>query len=271
MIRLVDLLKLQGVTLEDENYKIHLATTEVESSPFDAYLAGTFKEWQEDQTKKNFECKVVLSLIHRGGDRWLFAGVYRVNGVQPGQTTAFKYETQLLPGHEELIGRVVVKYKREYRASYVWGNKYGAELEVAEILDSALSIERFPGYNNIRILHSKLVLLVSKEEPSWRSALSSVGGVYLITDILTGKIYVGSASGEGGLWQRWRAYAETGHGGTAELKDLLERQGEHYRGNFQYSVLEITDPQAQIDLICARENHWKEILMSRIPFGYNAN
>lgn len=108
MIRLVDLLKLQGVTLENESYKIHLATSD-ESPPLDAYLAGTFKEWQENQTKKNFECKMVLSLIHLGGDRWLFVGVYGVKGVQPGQTTAFKYETQLLPGHEELIGRVVVK------------------------------------------------------------------------------------------------------------------------------------------------------------------
>jgi len=145
---------------------------------------------------------MILSLIHRGGDRWLFVGVYRVTDLQPSQAAAFKYETQLLPGHEELIGRIIVKYKREDRASYIWGHKYGADLEVSEVLDSALSIEKFPGYNNIRILHSKLILLVSKEEPSWKSALSSVGGIYLITDTSTGKVYVGSASDEGGVWQR---------------------------------------------------------------------
>lgn len=115
------------------------------------------------------------------------------------------------------------------------------------------------------------MLLVLKEEPSWKSALSSVGGVYLIVDTLAGKAYVGSASGVGGIWQRWRAYAETGHGGNAELRDLLDRLGGDYRINFQYSVLEIADPQAQIDHICSRESHWKEILMSRTPFGYNAN
>jgi hypothetical protein len=270
MIRLIDLLKLQGAALENETFKIHLATHGT-WPPLDAYLAGTFKEWQEDQTKKNFECRLILSLIHLGGDRWLFAGVYQVDGVQPGQATAFKYETRLLPGHEELIGRVVVKYKREYRASYIWGDKYGAQLEVGEILASPMTIEKFPGYNKIRISHDRLVLLFSKAEPSWMSALSSVGGVYLIKDIRTGKGYIGCAIGQGGLWQRWRAYAETGHGGNDELRDLLDHESGDYRVNFQYSVLEIADLQTQIEQICARENYWKEILMSRVPFGYNAN
>src|ERR1700722_9064626 len=97
MIRLVDLLTLQGITLED--YKIHLATG-VNSPPLDAYLAGSFKEWQEEQTQKNFECVMVLSLIYLAGDRWLFTGVYRILGVQPGQKIAFLYRTELIPGQE---------------------------------------------------------------------------------------------------------------------------------------------------------------------------
>jgi hypothetical protein len=267
MIHLIDLLNLQGIALE--NYKIHLATGE-ESPPFDAYLKGSFKEWQEEQRQKNFECAMVLSLIHLGGDRWLFAGVYRIIGVQPGQNPAFRYQTELLPGQEELIGRIIVRYKREYRASYIWGHKYGAELEVAEIRGSPLSIEPFPGYNNVRILHRKLGVLVAKAEPSWKAALSSVGGVYLITDIQTGKTYVGSAYGEGGVWQRWQDYAETGHGGNAELKDLLKLHGQDYAHNFQYSMLEIADPQDSGEQIWTRENHWKEVLLSR-KFGYNSN
>lgn len=267
MIHLIDLLKLQGITVE--NYKIHLATG-VSSPPLDAYLAGTFKEWQEEQTQKNFECAMVLSLIYLGGDRWLFAGVYRILGVQPGQKTAFLYRTELIPGNEELIGRIIIRYKREYRASYIWGYKYGSKLEVAEIRDSPLSIEPFPGYNNIRILHHKLGVLVSKQEPSWKAALSSVGGVYLIMDTLEGKAYVGSASGEGGVWQRWQDYAETGDGGNAELKELLKVKGQDYAYNFQYSMLEIADPQELGEQICAREIHWKEVLLSR-RFGYNLN
>jgi len=267
MIHLIDLLKLQGVALE--NYKIHLATGET-SPPFDAYLKGSFKEWQEEQRQKNFECATVLSLIYLGADRWLFAGVYRVLGVGPGQDIAFKYQTELIPGHEELIGRIIVRYKREYRASYIWGHKYGSELEVAEIRDARVSIEPFPGYNNVRILHHKLGVIVSNQEPSWKAALSSVGGVYVITDIRNGKTYVGSASGEGGIWQRWQSYSETGHGGNAELRLLLDAHGQEYSHNFQYSMLEIADPQDSAEKICARENHWKEVFMSR-EFGYNSN
>lgn len=267
MIRLVDLLKLEGVTLDP--YKIHLATG-ANPTPLEAYLGGNFKEWQEDQTKKNFECDMVLSLIHLGGERWLFAGVYSILGVGPGQNTAFRYETKLYPGLDELIGRVVVRYKRGYRASYIWGDKYGNKLEVSEVLDTPFSIEHFPGYNRVRITHSTLRLLQTKEEPSWKAALSSVGGVYVIMDTATGKAYVGSACGEGGLWQRWRAYAEDGHGGDTELKALLASRGISYSDNFQYAVLEIADPQSSGEQVCARENHWKGVFLSR-EFGYNSN
>lgn len=267
MIRLIDLLKLQGVTLD--HYKIHLATG-AKPTPLEEFFEGKFKEWQEGQTKKNFECNMVLSLIHLEADRWLFAGVYSILGVQPGQNSAFKYETELLPGHDDLIGRVVVRYKREYRASYIWGHKCETKFEVSQVLDTRLFIEAFPGYNNVCVSHKILMLLHRKEEPSWKSALSSVGGVYLITDTASGKLYVGSASGEGGLWKRWRDYAETGHGGNTELKSLLAVQGADYSAKFQYSVLEIADLQASVEQVCARENHWKKVLLSR-RFGYNSN
>jgi hypothetical protein len=139
-----------------------------------------------------------------------------------------------------------------------------------QIRDSPLSIGLFPGYNNVLMSHTELSLLVSKEEPSWKAALSSVGGIYLITDTMVGKLYVGSACGEGGIWQRWRAYAETGHGNNTELRVLLTQQGTKYAHNFQYSILEIADLQDSVEEICARECHWKKVLLSR-EFGYNAN
>ncbi len=88
-------------------------------------------------------------------------------------------------------------------------------------------------------------------------------GVYLIFDKKKGKCYVGSASGQGGLWQRWRAYAETGHGGNADLKAVLEENGLGHSDNLQYSVLEIADSQVSDTQLYARENHWKDVLMTR--------
>jgi hypothetical protein len=52
------------------------------------------------------------------------------------------------------------------------------------------------------------------------TALASVAGVYLISDTLTGKLYVGSATGEGGIWGRWCQYVD-GHGHNIQLKRLV--------------------------------------------------
>lgn len=270
MIRLVDLLRIQNVTLG--RYKIHLATggKQEDRTPLQAFVAGDFKEWQERQTQKNFGCERVLSLIHLSADRWLFAGVYGILGVEQTEDKTFRYSTELLLGQGDLVGRVIVRYRRDARASYIWGEKHENKLEVAEILDSAMSIEPFPGYNRVLLSNADLKVLFRKDEPSWKAALSSVGGVYLIVNTINGKPYVGSAYGGCGLWQRWRDYAETGHGENVKLRALFAEHGEDYAANFQYSILEIADLQATQEQVCARESHWKKVLLSR-EFGYNDN
>ena len=105
---------------------------------------------------------------------------------------------------------------------------------------------------------------------SWKGALSNVSGVYLITDTKIGKLYVGSATGEGGIWQRWSEYAGNGHGSNRELIALLSEKGNEYSDYFQYSVLEIADTHASANDILTRESYWKDVLCSR-EHGYNAN
>jgi len=39
----------------------------------------------------------------------------------------------------------------------------------------------------------------------------------------TGKLYVGSAYGDSGVWGRWREYARSGHGGNLHLRRLVQR------------------------------------------------
>ena len=43
----------------------------------------------------------------------------------------------------------------------------------------------------------QLDTVVKQEVESWKAALGSVAGVYLIADRRTGKLYVGSATGNG--------------------------------------------------------------------------
>ena len=267
MLNLIDVLRAKGIPLE--NYKIHLATGS-NPPPLEAFLEGKFKEWQERQNNKNFECDSVLSLISLEADRWLFAGVYKVLGVSAGVESPYEYRTKLVPGQDDLVGRVIVRYKRQYRASYIWGHKYAKHLEIAEIKPGPVSIGAFPGYNDVVVSHRMLGMVVSQQEPTWKAALSNVKGVYLISDTTSGKMYVGSATGEGGLWKRWESYAATGHGGNAELKALLAAKGIRHADNFQYSVLEIADSHATIEFVQSREAYWKDALLTR-QFGYNSN
>ncbi|MBK9005517.1 MAG: GIY-YIG nuclease family protein [Anaerolineae bacterium] len=267
MLSLIEILKTKNLPLD--NYKIHLATGK-EYPPIDAFLEGKFKEWQEEQSNKNFECDYVLSLINIERDTWLFAGIYKILSVGKGTRASFRYNTQLLPNQDDLIGRAIIHYKREGRASYVWGHKYGKHLELVEIKPTPISIGDFPGYNKVILSHRQLKVIVGQQEPSWKSALSSVKGIYLISDILSGKLYIGSATGNDGLWQRWESYAKTGHGGNSELRELIQEKSIDYASNFQYSVLEIADTHSTDEFIIERETYWKKVLLSR-QFGYNSN
>ena len=73
-----------------------------------------------------------------------------------------------------------------------------------------------------------------------------------------------------GIWGRWCSYSENGHGDNKELKALLEEKGGAYADNFQYAILEIADPLDTKEQVIERENHWKDVLLSR-TFGYNSN
>jgi hypothetical protein len=171
MIRLVNILKAQGVALG--RYKIHLATPG-KTSPLTAYWQGRFKEWQEKQNAKNFECETVIGLIRLNDlndDQWLFAGAYRILNVE-GAKPNIRYKTELLPGQTELVGRIVVRYKRGFRASYILGDKYGSQLEVVKLLELPLDMEDFKGYKDVWLSHETLKVIVQRSAEPWRSTLS---------------------------------------------------------------------------------------------------
>ena len=79
-LKLIHLLRLAGIDLDD--YKIHCAIdTSRNNRPLDDFFAGNFKTYQETQTKKNFNKSHILSLIHLNGNDWLFAGIWKVLGI----------------------------------------------------------------------------------------------------------------------------------------------------------------------------------------------
>jgi len=269
MIKLTDFLLACHVPLDLSSYKVHLATG-LPNPPLEAFYAGRFKEWQEGQRNRNFTRDMVIGLIHLEGSRWLFAGVYRVLDCEKTKEDWFRYDTELLNGQEDLIGRLIVDHKRKVRAPYLVGKPNGGPFTVTELRAQPMSVADFPGYNAVSISHAKLMVVTEQNLATWRGALSNMKGVYLITDTATGKLYVGSATGNDGLWQRWSSYTKTGHGGNRELKAVLKKHGTDYATNFHYSLLEVADSRATDEYVLERESFWKDVLASR-QFGYNRN
>ena len=272
-----DLLRTMNPNLNPEDAKLHLAAWNGVEQPIDVYLAGDFNDWQSWQSKKNFERKFVVSLINLPHQkyRWLFAGVYQSASVERKwsehhETHHYWYELTEHIDYKEMNGRMVVTFTKPSRGSYLYAEKWSNRIILSEIYAEKQSIGEFPGFKAVNLTKNQLDLLVNRSPESWRTALSNVAGVYLISDTVTGKFYVGSAYGEGGIWHRWSEYANNGHGGNVELKKLLADEGAEYAEYFRYSILEITDLHDSHDNILQRESHWKDILMSRI-YGLNAN
>lgn len=143
------------------------------------------------------------------------------------------------------------------------------------------NVSPFPGYKYVRIDHKTLQAVIASVGSDWYWALDNVKGVYCITDTATGRLYVGSASGDSkkdagadlGIWQRWRAYAnpEDPTGGNKEFKAIMAKHGAGYIiENFTYSILEVCDTKMTTAEVCERESHWKDVLGSR-KFGMNKN
>ena len=274
-MKLFDVLKLELPSLKPEECKIHLATVNTKrENPLDEFLAGRFVEWQRWQGHKNFERPYIVSLIKIDGpSRWLFAGVHSSRGCAFKKVyQCYYYQTKELPKVAALSGRLIIEFSRPGRQSYLRAEKWAGQFQVNELKPRPLAVEEFPGFSNVLLPKWKLDIIAAQEIESWKSALSSVAGVYLVTDTKTGRHYVGSAYGTGGIWGRWRAYSESGHGHNKNLKSLLQKKGVTYSLNFQFSILETADISADEDDILERETHWKNALCSRESHGgYNAN
>ena len=99
--------------------KIHFARGgKVPEDALNAFLAGEFQEWQANQSQRHFERNYILSLIRLGHSEWLFGGIYKSNGCTSTDNYRYHYDTELMDVGAEYIGKIVIKYRREFRQSY---------------------------------------------------------------------------------------------------------------------------------------------------------
>ena len=212
-----------------------------------------------------------------GPEYFIFGGLYKIKKIEPEVFDEVGYELTLMDDYKEYRKRLIVKLKKPIGRD-LYNRLYKniqdtLEPEVYEIAPNT-KLGHFPGYQNVTLSHPQMQQIISRNEPSWKQALMNVKGVYVITDLSNGKLYIGSASGNtDGIWQRWSDYAniENLTGGNKLLNEIKLDKGKDYIvNNFQYSILEIFDTKTKADIIINRENYWKNVFCTR-KYGMNYN
>lgn len=211
-----------------------------------------------------------------GSQYYIFGGLYKVKKIEPEIYDDTGYNLELLDFYKEYRKRLIIKLRNPIgRDLYMrWFDKVQEQLdpEIYEITPS-IALENFPGYNEVSITHYDLQRIFNNESEDWKLALSRVKGVYCITDISTGKLYIGSASGDNeGIWQRWSSYADKNNltGGNKTFEDMKEYDPNKIIDNFTYSIIEIFDFKTPREYIIKREEYWKKVFRS-VEKGMNNN
>jgi len=250
-----------------------LVETKIGFSPLDEYVADykNWRGWNEWRGHRNdWTREFIFSVMefYPKFDAWLFGGVFRVLECNEDH-----YRLEEVDEYKKFVGTIILSFHRYQgmrgRAYYL--ENYFDAFEVAEILPAPYSGESFPGYEHINHDFCILEPIFKSERSDWKAALSSIKGVYLISDKSNGRQYIGSAYGYMGIWPRWACYMGTGHGWNDELTKLISEKSIKYaRENFRLSLLEVMSMPTPDDSIIVRESHWKNVLLTR-EFGYNKN
>jgi len=198
--------------------------------------------------------------VREGGDRARLWGVVENRGEVDDDAPLRTFRLEVTDDMADLRDRLVIGWRspRTWRLSGTTAARY----PVMEIADARPV--PFPGFDRLLLDHAQLQAVMREHRfASWRTALSSVLGIYLITDTRDGRQYVGKADGTESIRQRWGTYAINGHGGNVELRGLDPT-------SFRFSVLRVFDPATPKRDIDEAESHFKGALATR-THGLNRN
>ena len=228
-----------------------------------------FLDYTRKQKKNKFQndkyVVVFIQDLEGGENEGRFFGVYEILGIEKEEDGCDFYDIEEKDGFDDLKGKIVVAWGG---ASTVFIQDFKIEKEVIKMNDNFWDRELI-SYNDIILNFLDLKEIVDRENQKWKDKLSLVYGIYLITDLKTGSLYVGSACGKNGIWGRWEEYIKTnGAGGNMKLKDLIEKDNE-YAKNFQFSILKILPPIKK-ELVLLEEQNFKKKL-GKIATALNGN
>lgn len=274
IIKLNDLLNLSNEELK--TVKVRFNQSNGIENPMDLYLKNpeiVNNQWFLWRTKsKLFKVgEIAICLLKLSSDTWLLTTIKKIT-EDLDVCDSINYKAEELEKYNKFYGRVILKYHKTVQTQVMYLGTVKDELEVLEILPTIFDGDEFAGYDKVSLSYSQLEAIIRLKKQTWIGALENQKAVYLQTDKVTGKLYVGSAtSDQGMLLSRWKNYIENGHGGNVGLKELVREKGFDYiKKNFQYTIIENFNAKVDDHYVLERESYWKEVLRSR-EFGYNKN
>lgn len=257
---------------------------------FNKEVLKVFTAEQGDDIFSNH--RLILAFVPLSGSRALLSGAFinkglvnrsefeKVNGYAEyakyrksigllGASKAnFFYDFEVCKELEDLFDRLII----DWGGSAISWYQNKVDKEISEILPMGFVME-FPGWDQVTITHQELSAIIERPagNADWRDFLRTHDGVYLILDNVTGLQYIGSATGEAGLWGRWSGYAKTGHNGNIHLEKLLADNGSSYARNFSFSLHHVFARGSVTEKdVLFYESLLKKKLGSR-AFGLNGN
>lgn len=223
--------------------------------------------------------ELVFCFIPYGDEEWLLTNVFK---VLDDSKELIDVDEDAMSDYKQYLGRLVITWKNRNTRNIRMKNLDSIKkLTVKTILEEPLDelSKEFPGYKNVAVGYYELKrkLDVSNE---WKSYLKARKGIYLISDVSNGKLYVGSAYGKDGIYGRWKTYIDSGFDKNElengkypneRFQQIVKEYGMGYiQRNFRYTILEsFTDEISNEDII-NRESWWKKRLLTK-EYGYNAN
>ena len=274
-LRINDLLRFPDDQLGNVRVKFNVCSPY--EDPLEVYMSTpeqintSWLFWREQRRYYPYPGILAISLVRLSSETWLLTTIKKITKLLD-VTEGVGYEGEEIDKYKSLYGRVILLYHKYSMQGVMKYSTVFEEHVVHELLPDTFEGDDFTGYEKVRLTYDQLARIVHYQKRDWVAALENQNAVYLITDVRTGKMYVGSATSENGmLLARWRKYVDNGHGGNVMLKELIDKKGFSYvRENVVYTILENYNARVDDQIILPRESWWKDTLQTR-QFGYNRN
>ena len=259
--------RINMIRLKSDREKIMIGGDEqsMELRDIYKYHRAQFEEYFKEEADAVFDdAKYVVVFLAEDGTDSRLVGVYENKGKDPNKSKKLKlhyYDLVELLEFAFLKDRVIVDWGMHQQQWHQWWTNEKFVVRIGGYVDNNVPV--FDSYEDVMLNYSELKAIFDGNYEAWINSLKSVNCIYAIVDKSKGRMYIGSTYGTSGIYGRWREYAQTGHGGNAELKTQNP-------DNFQWIILEVFPLKIKSEKAIARENFYKEKFCTR-KFGYNKN